>query len=200
MMMSGSWRMSVRMPLAKSTPMPGCTCIWLNAGSTISIGSSTVQTFTSGRRELLQRRVERRRLARAGRPRHEDDAVRMRHHVVPLLLVFLGEAELAVVLDEILRIEDAHDELFAERGRHRREPQLDFVAVRRDRLQPPVLRPAPLHDVHAPEHLDAARHRRHHRRRDLVDLVQHAVDAEAHVADLAPRLEMWMSLARCSKA
>ena len=48
MMMSGSCRMSVRMPLAKSTPRPGWTCIWLNDGSTISIGSSTLQTFTSG--------------------------------------------------------------------------------------------------------------------------------------------------------
>jgi hypothetical protein len=48
MMMSGSWRISVRTPVAKSTPSEGCTCIWLNAGSIISIGSSTVQTLTSG--------------------------------------------------------------------------------------------------------------------------------------------------------
>ena len=41
-----------------------------------------------------------------------------------------------------------------------------------------------------PEHLDAAGHRGHHRHRDLVDLVQHAVDAEAHDADVAPRLEV----------
>ena len=40
------------------------------------------------------------------------------------------------------------------------------------------------------EDLDAAGHRRQHRGRDLVDLVQHAVDAEAHDALLAPRLDV----------
>ena len=49
MITSGSWRSSVRTPAAKSRPMPGWTCIWLNAGSTSSIGSSIVHTFTSGR-------------------------------------------------------------------------------------------------------------------------------------------------------
>jgi hypothetical protein len=48
MMMSGSWRISARTPSAKPRSMAFCTCIWLNAGSTISIGSSMVQTFTSG--------------------------------------------------------------------------------------------------------------------------------------------------------
>ena len=48
MMMSGSCRSSVRTPFAKSTPIDGCTCIWFSAGSIISIGSSIVQTFTSG--------------------------------------------------------------------------------------------------------------------------------------------------------
>jgi hypothetical protein len=48
MMMSGSCRSRVRTPCAKSTPITGCTCIWLKAGSIISIGSSTVHTFTSG--------------------------------------------------------------------------------------------------------------------------------------------------------
>ncbi|MNY36040.1 hypothetical protein D3C86_1704990 [compost metagenome] len=47
MMMSGSWRISARTPLAKLSSMLCCTCIWLNAGSIISIGSSMVQTFTS---------------------------------------------------------------------------------------------------------------------------------------------------------
>ena len=60
----------------------------------------------------------------------------------------------------------------------------------RARLDAPVLRPALLDHVHAREDLDAARHRREHRRRDLVDLVQHAVDAEAHDAALAARLDV----------
>ena len=56
MMMSGSWRSKVRMPAAKSTPMLCCTCIWLKSSTTISMGSSTVHTFTSGRASW--RRVE----------------------------------------------------------------------------------------------------------------------------------------------
>ena len=46
MMMSGSWRISERRPVAKSRSIDCCTCVWLNAGSIISIGSSTVQTLT----------------------------------------------------------------------------------------------------------------------------------------------------------
>ena len=48
MMMSGSWRISARTPSAKPRSIWFCTCIWLKDGSTISIGSSIVQTFTSG--------------------------------------------------------------------------------------------------------------------------------------------------------
>ena len=40
------------------------------------------------------------------------------------------------------------------------------------------------------EELDAAGHREQHRVRDRVDLVQHAVDAEAHDAGVAPRLDV----------
>ncbi|MNH41965.1 hypothetical protein D3C79_1035630 [compost metagenome] len=48
MMMSGSCRISARTPAAKVRSMLCWTCIWLNAGSTISIGSSMVQRLTSG--------------------------------------------------------------------------------------------------------------------------------------------------------
>ncbi len=48
MMMSGSWRISARTPVAKVRSISGCTCIWFRRGSIISIGSSMVQTFTSG--------------------------------------------------------------------------------------------------------------------------------------------------------
>ncbi|MNW08282.1 hypothetical protein D3C71_2050420 [compost metagenome] len=48
MMMSGSWRISARTPLAKLRSMLCCTCIWLKAPSIISIGSSMVQRLTSG--------------------------------------------------------------------------------------------------------------------------------------------------------
>ena len=83
-----------------------------------------------------------------------------------------------------------HHDLFAERGRHRRNPQLDFLAFRRDGLDAPVLRAPALDDLHPGEQLDPAHHRQHHRRRNLVRLVQHAVDPEADDAVFAARLEV----------
>ncbi|MCY1229434.1 hypothetical protein D9M72_417980 [compost metagenome] len=47
MMMSGSCRISARRPSVKPKSSCGCTCVWLNEGSIISIGSSTVLTLTS---------------------------------------------------------------------------------------------------------------------------------------------------------
>ena len=47
MMTSGSWRRMWRSAPAKSSPTLGCTCTWLKASHTISMGSSMVVTFTS---------------------------------------------------------------------------------------------------------------------------------------------------------
>ena len=101
-----------------------------------------------------------------------------------------AEAELAVAAHQHVRIENSHHQFFAERRRHGRQPQLDLLAVRRLGLQAAVERAALFREIHAPENLDAARDRRQHRRRHLVDQVQHAVDAKADVALVAPRLEM----------
>src|SRR5690606_22371428 len=60
----------------------------------------------------------------------------------------------------------------------------------RARLDATILRPPALGQVHAPEYLDAADHGGHHRRRHLEHLVQHAVDAEAHAAHVAARLQV----------
>ena len=48
MMMSGSWRISVRMPLGEVDADVVLHLHLVECGSTISIGSSTVQTLTSG--------------------------------------------------------------------------------------------------------------------------------------------------------
>ncbi len=48
MMMSGSCRISVRIPEAKSKSICGLTWVWLKLSSTISMGSSMVETLTSG--------------------------------------------------------------------------------------------------------------------------------------------------------
>ena len=143
-----------------------------------------------GRRQLLQRRIQRRRLARPGRPGDQDDAVGRSRHLLPARLVIARKTERAQVADEHLGIEDAHHQLFAEGRRQRRQAQLDLLPGRRPRLHPAILRTAFLDHVHAPEQLDAAGHRVHHRHRDLVHLMQHAVDAEADDAEVAPRLDV----------
>ena len=48
MMMSGSWRSTVRSALAKVMSICGRTATWLKSSNTISIGSSMVTMFTSG--------------------------------------------------------------------------------------------------------------------------------------------------------
>jgi hypothetical protein len=47
-------------------------------------------------------------------------------------------------------------------GGHRRDPELDLVAARRQRLDAAVLRPALLDDLHAAQQLDPRRDRREH--------------------------------------
>jgi hypothetical protein len=140
--------------------------------------------------EALQRRVQRGGLARPGGAGDQHDAVGPAAHLVPAALVLLREAELAEVAHQHLGIEDAHHQLLAERRRQGGDAKLDVAGLRRARLDAPVLGPALLDHVHAREDLDAAGHRREHRGRDLVDLVQHAVDAEAHDALVAARLDV----------
>ena len=69
MMTSGSARSIERRPLAKVRPAFRFTWIWLMPGSWYSTGSSIVMMFRSARVDRVERRVERRRLAGAGRAR-----------------------------------------------------------------------------------------------------------------------------------
>jgi hypothetical protein len=57
-------------------------------------------------------------------------------------------------------------------------------------LDAAVQRAALFHHVHAAQQLDARGHGAHHRQRHLVDGVQHAVDAKADHAHVAPRLQV----------
>ena len=105
-------------------------------------------------------------------------------------MIVIGESELAKLANDHVGIEDPHHDLLAERGRHRGDPELDFGAVRRHCLDPSILRPAALDDLHPRQQLDPRHHRDQHRRWNLVRLVEHAVDAEADNPFVATRLEM----------
>ena len=142
------------------------------------------------RGQCPQRGVERRRLARARRPRHQHDAVGPRSHLPPAGQILPLQPQLVEVALQHVRIEHPHHQLLAKGRGQRGQAQLDLVAIGRPRLDPPVLRPAPLHHIHPPQQLDAAGHGRHHPRRHLIDIVQQPVDTEAHHAQIPPRLQV----------
>mmetsp|Transcript_4996 Transcript_4996/g.18196 ORF Transcript_4996/g.18196 Transcript_4996/m.18196 type:complete len:480 (+) Transcript_4996:577-2016(+) len=142
------------------------------------------------RGEALERRVQRGRLAAAGRPGHQDDAVGLLDQALPAVGVVLPEAERSQVLHRGLRVEDAHHHLFAKGRGQRRQTHLDLVTGRVARLDPAIQRAPFLDHIHPAEQLDARGHRAHHRRRQLIDRVQHAVDAEANHAHLAARFQV----------
>ncbi len=85
---------------AKSRSMLVCTCIWLNSGEIISIGSSTRADVDVRRGQALERGVQRGGLARTGRAGDQHDAVRAASTrpgpAVPLPIP--GEAELVDAL------------------------------------------------------------------------------------------------------
>ena len=138
----------------------------------------------------LERGIQRGGLARAGRPGHQDNAVRAFNQRLPALRVMGREAQRIKVLDRVVGVEDTHHHFFAEGRGQGRDAHLDLIPARVAGLDAPILRPALFHDVHAPEQLDARRHRAQHAHRHLVHRMQHAVDAEADHALLAPRLQV----------
>ena len=140
--------------------------------------------------QRAQRGVERRGLARAGRSGHQHDTVGARRHFLPARQIVALQAQLGKAARQHRRVEHPHHQLFAKGGGQRRQPQLHLVAIGGACLDPPVLRTAALHHVHAAQQLDAAGHRRHHVGRHLIDVVEDAVDAQPHHAHVAARLQV----------
>ena len=68
-----------------------------------------------GRGQLLERRIQRRGLAGAGRAGHEDDAVGLGRDGFPARLVLLRKTQLDHVAHQHLGVEDAHHQFFAKR-------------------------------------------------------------------------------------
>ncbi len=140
--------------------------------------------------QLLEGGIERGGLARAGRAGDEHDAVGVGGHRLPVLVVLLAEAELRETAHQHVRVEHPHHHLFAEGGGQGGDTQLHFVAVRGLGLQAAVLGFALLGHVQPRQDLQPAGDRRHDGGRQLVDVVQHAVDAEAHLAQVPARLQV----------
>ncbi len=95
----------------------------------------------------VQARVQRHRLAAAGRAGHQDHAVRALDRIEhDLLLVGLVAQRLDAELDA-RRVEDTQHDLFAVQGRQGADPEIDRAAFRQRQLHPPVLRHALFRDV-----------------------------------------------------
>ena len=140
--------------------------------------------------QLFERSVERGGFSRTGGSGYQDDAVGVRYEVIPAFGFFFRETQFGKITHQYFRIENPHHQLFAEGSRHGGKPQFDFVAVRGEGLDAAILRTALLHHIHAAQQFDAAGDGVIHRARNLIHQMQHAIDAEAHIGGLAPRLNM----------
>ena len=128
--------------------------------------------------DVAQERVQRRRLARAGGPHAQDQAVGLFGRRLDLAQVAVEHAEL-VDRDRFAGGEDAHDDILvaALRG-HGRHAQLDVASVRQLELDLAVLRLAALGDVERGHDLDAGHERATEAARHALILVARAVDAQ----------------------
>ena len=117
-----------------------------------------------------------------------DPALRLQEALIRLELA-TEEPELLEVLQQHLRVEDADDDLLAERHGQRAHAQLGLLALAVG-LDAPVLRLAALGDVEPRERFDARHHRVVNGARHRIERVQHAVDAQPNVPFVALRLDV----------
>jgi hypothetical protein len=99
------------------------------------------------------------------------------------------EADLGEIHAQALLVDDAHHHLLAVRGGQGRDPHVHAPSADLDH-QPTVLRLALLGDVEVREHFDARDHGALRPLRQLLDLVQQAVDPEAHQEMFVLRLDV----------
>ena len=195
MILSGSWRRIDRSPRANVSPFFSLIGICVMPLQLVLDRVLDRDDLVLDRLDLRQRRIERRRLAAAGRPGDEHHAVRLGDVLPEALQLGLREAEdvepqLGELLADRLLVEDADDRVLAVDARHDRDAEVDRLA-RHAQLEAAVLRHALLGDVELRHDLDARDDRavellgdRPHRR------LQHAVDAVLHVDRVVLRLDV----------
>ena len=138
---------------------------------------------------MVEHRIERRRLAAAGRAGDQDDSFWARDHPLEFAKLRFGEPQSGERNQPFLAVEDAQDDVFAVDRRLRRGAKIDLSAAHIER-DASVLRRARLGDVHPAHHLDAHRHRWPVRLVQRAHLAQRAVDAVADAQKTGFRLEV----------
>ena len=161
MMMSGSARSIVRSPAANVMPDLRVDGHLLDAGDARLDRVLDRDDRALAGVDLVERGVQRRRLARPGRTGDEHRAAVALQRLAEEVLLLGEHPEPGEVLDDRALVEDAHDHALALGERQRDEAQVDAPAVDVDR-HAAVLGQAPLGDVQAGHHLhardDATRH------------------------------------------
>ena len=139
--------------------------------------------------QVLQARVERRRLARAGRAGDEDDAVRLVDRELHRLVGVFVQSERGQPRGQVRLVEDAHHHLLAVHRRQDRHADVDLLLQRLD-LEAPVLGTPPLGDVEVGHDLDARDDRAVQGLRRRRTLHQGPVDAVPEARGLLQGLEV----------
>ncbi len=139
--------------------------------------------------DAIERGIERRRLAGAGRTGDEQDAVRLVDQLVDVPLRGRIHAQRVEVEPARLLVEQAQHDALAVPGRNGRHAHVDRATGDAER-DAAVLRQALLGDVETRHDLDARDDQRRHRALGLQHLAQHAVDAEADHEPVLERLDV----------
>ena len=139
--------------------------------------------------EELHERVERRRLARPGRTARHHEALGPAHDVADARTDLRVEPEL-LEPDQLLPEEQAEHDLLAEDAGEARGAQVDPCVRGGLHRELPVLREAPLGDVHPGENLHPRHDLGRDVRRERAVLDHRAVDPEADEHPIALRLEV----------
>ena len=139
--------------------------------------------------QALERRVQRRRLARAGRAGDQQDAVRLVDQLIDELLGLRIHAERGQVEPAGLLVQDTQHHALAVAGRDGRDAHVHRAAGD-PQADAAVLRQALLGDVELRHDLDARDHQRRHGALGLQHFAQHAIDAEAHDQAVLERLDV----------
>jgi hypothetical protein len=140
-------------------------------------------------------RVERRRLAAARGPGHEDQPLRLAGRLTQALLVLRRQAEPLEADQRARRVEDAHRDLLAVLHRQGRHAEVDR-AVLVAHLDAAVLRHAALGDVHPRHHLQARDQRLLQPLREVEAFFEDAVEAIPHDDAVHRRLDVHVARAR----
>ena len=105
-------------------------------------------------------------------------------------MILVRKTEFGKVTHQNIRVEDPHHELLAKSCRQGRQTQFGLTPFNRSRLDSTILRTPFFDDVHTAKNLDATGHRIHHRHRDLIHLMQHAIDTKTNQPQITSRLNV----------